>query len=252
MNRIFYHEGVGEKIRIDQLLVANGLCSSREQAQRAIMAGRVTVSGQKAEKAGLQVSKDAHVEIQGVERYVSRGGFKLEAALAHFPVSVKGKICLDIGSSTGGFTDCLLQHGAERVYAFDVGRGQLAWRLRTDQRVIVREGVNARYLAAEDLPEKVQICVADVSFISLTLILPPVFALLPVSADMIVLIKPQFELAPAKVGRGGIVRERAFRAEAVEKIRRFVEREGWGWHGVIESPVPGREGNIEFLAHLRR
>ncbi|HEY5811733.1 MAG TPA: SAM-dependent methyltransferase, partial [Terrimicrobiaceae bacterium] len=119
MNRIFYHEGVGEKIRIDQLLVANGLCSSREQAQRAIMAGRVTVSGQKAEKAGLQVSKDAHVEIQGVEQYVSRGGFKLEAALAHFPVSVKGKICLDIGSSTGGFTDCLLQHGAERVYAFD-------------------------------------------------------------------------------------------------------------------------------------
>lgn len=214
------------------------------------MAGRVTVAGRRAEKPGLQVPRDAHVEVQGVERYVGRGGFKLEAALAHFRVSVKGKVCLDIGSSTGGFTDCLLQHGAARVYAFDVGRGQLDWRLRNDPRVIVREGINARYLTAADIAERVQICVADVSFISLTLILPAVFALLPTAADMIVLIKPQFELAPGKVGRGGVVRDRALRAEAVEKIRRFVEEEDWRWLGVVESPLAGREGNIEFLAHL--
>jgi 23S rRNA (cytidine1920-2'-O)/16S rRNA (cytidine1409-2'-O)-methyltransferase len=241
---------VAEKTRIDQLLVVRGLCASREQAQRAIMAGRVTVGGRRAEKPGLQVSRDALVEVQGGERYVSRGGFKLKAALDHFRISVEGKVCLDIGSSTGGFTDCLLQHGAARVYAFDVGRGQLAWRLRNDPRVIVREGVNARYLTAAEIPEKVELCVADVSFISLTLILPAVFALLPDAADMIVLIKPQFELAPDKVGRGGVVRDPALHADAVGRIRRFIEEKGWRWLGVIESPLPGREGNLEFLAHL--
>jgi 23S rRNA (cytidine1920-2'-O)/16S rRNA (cytidine1409-2'-O)-methyltransferase len=251
MNRIFYDSNVPDKSRIDQLLVARGLCSSREQAQRAIMAGRVSVAGTKAEKPGLQVSVDAHVEVHGGERYVGRGGFKLEAALDHFRVSVEGKICLDIGSSTGGFTDCLLQRGAERVYAVDVGRGQLAWRLRNDPRVIVREGLNARYLTAADIGERIEICVTDVSFISLTLILPPVFALLPAAADMIVLIKPQFELSPGKVGRGGIVREPASRAEAVEKMRQFVEKQGRCWLGALESPLPGREGNIEFLAHIR-
>jgi 23S rRNA (cytidine1920-2'-O)/16S rRNA (cytidine1409-2'-O)-methyltransferase len=251
MNRIFYGQEVAAKTRIDQLLVARGLCVSREQAQRAIMAGRVTVSGRMAEKPGLQVPKDADVELEGGERYVGRGGFKLEAALDHFQVSVKGKICLDIGASTGGFTDCLLQRGAEKVHAIDVGRGQLDWRLRNDSRVVVREGVNARYLAAEDIGESAQICVADVSFISLALILPAAFALLPEAADMIVLIKPQFELSPAKVGRGGVVRDPDLRMEAVEKIQRFVEEQGKRWLGVIESPLPGREGNIEFLAHLR-
>ena len=165
--------------------------------------------------------------------------------------SCEGKICLDIGASTGGFTDCLLQRGAARVHAIDVGRGQLDWRLRNDSRVIVREGVNARYLTAADIGELAQICVVDVSFISLALILPTAFALLREAADMIVLIKPQFELSPGKVGRGGVVRDPAFRAEAIEKIRRFVEETGKRWLDVIESPLPGREGNIEFLAHLR-
>ena len=240
------------KTRIDQLLVARGLCASREKAQREIMAGRVTVAGQRAEKPGLRVPEDASIELESGEKYVGRGGLKLEAALHHFEISAEGKICLDIGSSTGGFTDCLLEHGAARVHAVDVGRGQLAWKLRNDSRVIAHEGLNARYLAAADIGELVQICVADVSFISLALILPPAFALLTEAADMIVLIKPQFELSAAKVGRGGIVRNPAFRAEAIEKIRRFVEGNGKRWLGVIESPVPGREGNVEFLAHLRR
>ena len=240
------------KTRIDQLLVARGLCASREKAQREIMAGRVTVAGQRAEKPGLRVPEDASIELESGEKYVGRGGLKLEAALHHFEISAEGKICLDIGSSTGGFTDCLLEHGAARVHAVDVGRGQLAWKLRNDSRVIAHEGLNARYLAAADIGELVQICVADVSFISLALILPAAFALLTEAADMIVLIKPQFELSPAKVGRGGIVRNPAFRAEAIEKIRRFVEGNGKRWLGVIESPVPGREGNVEFLAHLRR
>jgi 23S rRNA (cytidine1920-2'-O)/16S rRNA (cytidine1409-2'-O)-methyltransferase len=239
------------KTRIDQLLVTRGLCASREKAQRAIMAGRVTVAGQRAEKPGLQVPEDAIVELQGGERYVGRGGLKLEAALNHFEISAEGKICLDIGASTGGFTDCLLQRGAARVHAVDVGRGQLEWKLRSDSRVIVHEGLNARYLVVADIGELAQLCVADVSFISLALILPAAFALLTEAADMIVLIKPQFELSPAKVGRGGVVRDPAVRAEAVEKIRRFVEAKGKRWLGVIESPVPGREGNIEFLAHLR-
>jgi len=244
-------ENVTRKTRIDQLLTAKGLCASREQAQRAIMAGRVTVDGHRAEKPGLQVSWDAHVEIRGAERYVGRGGFKLEAALKNFQISPEGKICLDIGSSTGGFTDCLLQHGAAKVYAIDVGRGQIDWRLRNDPRVIVREGVNARFLGAADIGEPAELCVADVSFISLTLILPAVFALLPGAADMIVLIKPQFELSPGKVGRGGVVRDPAFRMEAVEKLRGFVTGQGRRWLGVMESPIKGREGNIEFLAHIR-
>jgi 23S rRNA (cytidine1920-2'-O)/16S rRNA (cytidine1409-2'-O)-methyltransferase len=239
------------KSRIDQLLVARGVCATREKAQRAIMAGRVTVSGQKAEKPGLQVPEDALIEIRGDEKYVSRGGHKLEAALDRFLIAVSGKVCLDIGASTGGFTDCLLQRGALRVHAIDVGHGQLDWRLRKDPRVIVREGVNARYLSAADIGEAAQVCVIDVSFISLTLILPAAFALLTEAADMVVLIKPQFEVSPAKVGRGGIVRDPAFRAEAIEKIWRFVEAKGKSWLGLIESPLPGREGNIEFLAHLR-
>jgi 23S rRNA (cytidine1920-2'-O)/16S rRNA (cytidine1409-2'-O)-methyltransferase len=250
MNRIFYDWAVTGKTRIDQLLVVRGLCASREQAQRAIMAGRVTVGGHKAEKPGLRVSWDAHVEVQGIERYVGRGGFKLEAALKYFRISVEGKICLDVGSSTGGFTDCLLQHGAARVYAIDVGRGQIDWKLRNDPRVVVREGVNARYLTAADIGERVDICVADVSFISLTLILPAAFALLPSAADMIVLIKPQFELSPGNVGRGGVVRDPALHAQAVEKIQRFVEAQGRRWLGVMESPLKGREGNIEFLAYI--
>jgi len=239
------------KRRLDVLLVERGLCASREKAQRAIMAGQVLVAGQRVDKPGQQVADDAPVDVLGGEKYVGRGGLKLEGALAHFAIPVEGRVGLDIGASTGGFTDCLLQHGAARVHAVDVGHGQLDWKLRNDPRVIVKEGVNARHLAFEDVGERIDIAVADVSFISLTLILPAAFALLAETADMIVLIKPQFELSPAQVGKGGVVREERFRAEAVEKIRLFVAERGWRWMGVTESPIKGREGNVEYLAHLK-
>jgi 23S rRNA (cytidine1920-2'-O)/16S rRNA (cytidine1409-2'-O)-methyltransferase len=238
-------------MRLDQLLVARGFSPSREKAQRSIMAGQVSVGGQKVEKSGTRVGEDAVIEVRSGEKYVGRGGLKLEAALAYFRIATQGRRALDIGASTGGFTDCLLQHGVTEVRAIDVGHGQIAWSLRNDPRVTVREGVNARFLTAADGGAPVEICVADVSFISLTLILPAAFALLAPDADMIVLIKPQFELTPDKVGKGGVVREPTFREEAVEKIRRFVEAAGHRWCGVIESPITGREGNVEFLAHLK-
>jgi 23S rRNA (cytidine1920-2'-O)/16S rRNA (cytidine1409-2'-O)-methyltransferase len=240
-----------QKMRLDQLLVLRGLVPSREKAQRSIMAGQVLLGGQKAEKPGTRVADDAVVELLAGEKYVGRGGLKLEAALAHFQIDVTGRRGLDIGASTGGFTDCLLQHGAAHVHATDVGHGQIDWKLRNDPRVTVQEGANARFLTLEDTGGPVEICVADVSFISLTLILPAAFALLTPTADMVVLIKPQFELTPDKVGKGGVVREAAFREEAVEKIRRFVETSGHRWRGVIESPITGREGNVEYLAHLQ-
>jgi 23S rRNA (cytidine1920-2'-O)/16S rRNA (cytidine1409-2'-O)-methyltransferase len=239
------------KMRLDQLLVLRGLSSSREKAQRSIMAGQVLLAGQKAEKPGTRVADDAVVEILAGEKYVGRGGLKLEAALDHFQIPVAGRAGLDIGASTGGFTDCLLQRGAASVHSTDVGHGQIDWRLRNDPRVTVREGVNARFLTTADTGGLVDICVADVSFISLTLILPAAFALLSPTADMVVLIKPQFELTPDKVAKGGVVRDPAFHEEAVEKIRAFVGAAGRRWQGVIESPITGREGNIEFLAHLR-
>lgn len=238
-------------MRLDQFLVLRGLSPSREKAQRSIMAGQVLLAGQKAEKPGTKVAEDAVVEVLSGEKYVGRGGFKLEAALDHFQIEVAGRSGLDIGASTGGFTDCLLQRGAAGVHAIDVGHGQIDWRLRTDPRVTVREGVNARFLSAEDTGGLVDVCVADVSFISLTLILPAAFALLTPTADMVVLIKPQFELTPDKVGKGGVVRDPAFHEEAVEKIRSFVVAAGHRWEGVIASPITGREGNVEFLAHLR-
>lgn len=238
-------------MRLDQLLVTRGLCPSREKAQRSIMAGQVLVGGQKADKPGRTVADDAVVELLAGDKYVGRGGLKLEGALDQFRISVEGRKGLDIGASTGGFTDCLLQRGAAGVHAIDVGHGQIDWKLRNDPRVTVREGVNARFLTAEDTGGPVDICVADVSFISLTLILPAAFALLTPTADMVVLIKPQFELTPDKVGKGGVVRDPAFRDEAVEKIRRFVEAGSHRWMGLIESPITGREGNVEYLAHLR-
>lgn len=238
-------------MRLDVALVERGLFPSREKAQRAIMAGLVLMGGQKVDKAGTGVADDAVLEVLGTDKYVGRGGLKLEGALDHFHIPVEGRICLDIGASTGGFTDCLLQRGAARVHAIDVGHSQIDWRLRNDPRVIVKEGLNARYLTTADIPDVIDICVADVSFISLTLILPAAFALLSPAADMVVLIKPQFELSPDKVARGGVVKEEAFRAEAVEKIRQFVESINRQWMGVTQSPIAGREGNIEFLAHLK-
>jgi len=239
------------KVRLDVLLVEKGLSPSREKAQRAIMAGLVSVNGQRASKAGQTVKDDCLIEIQGGDKYVGRGGLKLEGALDHFQIDPTGRVCLDLGASTGGFTDCLLQRGAAKVYAFDVGHGQLDWKLRNDPRVVVREGVNARNLQPSDLEDVASICVADVSFISLTLILPAAFALLDPAADMVLLIKPQFELVPSKVGKGGVVRDPAFHQEAVDKIHHFVESAGHCWLGCIPSPITGREGNIEFLAHIK-
>jgi len=239
------------KSRLDLALVERGLFDSREKAQRAIMAGQVLVDGQVADKPGSQVASDQVLMVTAREKYVGRGGQKLEAALDAFGISPDGRVCADIGASTGGFTDCLLQRGAARVYAVDVGRGQLAWRLRQDPRVDVREGLNARHLAPEDFHPAPTLAVADVSFISLTLIFPAIFALLPAEADMVVLIKPQFELRREDVGRGGIVRDEASRLRAVEKIRAFIGQAGRRWLGHITSPITGRDGNVEFLAHLK-
>ena len=240
------------KQRLDQLLVARGYFDSREKAQRAIMAGSVNIGEQRAEKPGTKVPEDAVLTVKAAERYVGRGGLKMEAALAAFGVDPTGAVCLDIGASTGGFTDCLLQHGAAKVYAIDVGHAQLDWKIRSDPRVVVREKLNARYLTSADIPEPISVCVIDVSFISLTLILPPAVALLSNGGVIVPLIKPQFELRKEDVGRGGVVRDAALHEQAVEKIRAFAGMlPGVAWAGVIESPILGGEGNKEFLACIR-
>lgn len=240
------------KIRLDVLLATRGLAQSREQAQRLILAGEVKVNGHPAGKPGVKIDEDSPIEIKNKPRYVSRGGLKLEGALQAFPVSPQGKVCLDIGSSTGGFTDCLLQHGAIRVHAVDVGTNQLVWKLRNDPRVIVREQFNARYMTSEDIGEQVALIVSDVSFISLTKILPAAFPLLEPDGDMLVLVKPQFELQPADIGAGGIVRDPALHQRAVESIRRFVTEElERQWMGCVDSPITGTDGNKEFLAWLK-
>lgn len=240
------------RMRLDALLVERGLAQSGEQARRLLLAGEVYLQGQPAPKAGTRVPIDAELTLRATERYVSRGGLKLEAALDHFAVVVADRVCLDVGASTGGFTDCLLQRGARRVYAYDVGHHQLHWRIRQDPRVVVAEGLNVRHLTSADLPEPVQLVVADVSFISLTLILPPVVALLAPQTTLVTLIKPQFELARDQVGRGGVVRDAALHEAAVEKIRQFsTETLGIQWMGCIPSPIEGAKGNREFLACLR-
>jgi len=216
------------------------------------MAGEVFVDGQRGEKAGARTAEDAAIEVKGAPRYVSRGGLKLEGALSHFHLDPTGAVCLDIGASTGGFTDCLLQHGAAKVYAFDVGHSQLDWKIRSDPRVVVREKLNARHLTREDIPEPPALCAIDVSFISLTLILPPAFEVLSPTGVILALIKPQFELGKSEVGKGGIVRDPAGHEAAVARIRDFVTGSlGRKWEGVIESPILGGQGNKEFLACLR-
>lgn len=242
---------MARKTRLDMFLVERGYFESREKAQRAIMAGWVTIGGHAATKAGQGVPDDVDIAVSGGEKYVGRGGLKLEAALDHFAVDPTGRVCLDVGASTGGFTDCLLQRGAMRVHAIDVGHGQIDWKIRNDPRVVVKENLNARHLTLADLGETVSLCVADVSFISLTLILPPAFALLEADGEMVVLIKPQFELSASEVGKGGVVRDDALRLRAVETVRRFVEEAGHRFLDFIESPIAGREGNREFLAHLK-
>lgn len=240
------------RLRLDQHLHEAGLFDSREKAQRAILAGQVTVGGRIADKPGSKVSPESEIMITGRDRYVGRGGHKLEGALTGFGIDPTGLSCLDLGSSTGGFTDCLLQHWASHVTAVDVGRGQLAWSLRQDPRVEVREGINARYLNSSDFDRCFDLIVGDLSFISLTKILPAAFELLHPEGVMIVLIKPQFELARADIGKGGIVRDPVVRQRAVEAIRTWVVNAGHRFDNVIESPLPGTSGNIEFLALLRR
>jgi 23S rRNA (cytidine1920-2'-O)/16S rRNA (cytidine1409-2'-O)-methyltransferase len=240
-----------KKTRLDVLLVERGLSESREQAQRSIMAGEVRVGDAVVDKASSKFDPAADVSIEGASRYVGRGGLKLEGALRDFGVSAVGSTALDIGASTGGFTDCLLQQGAKKVYAIDVGHGQLAWKIRTDPRVVVREKVNARFLSRADVPEPVDLCVIDVSFISLTLILPRAFELVSPNGVILALIKPQFELQASDVGRGGIVRDAALHEKAQTKIRDFVMAEGQEVAGIVPSAITGTDGNQEFFACVR-
>ena len=229
-----------------------GLFPSREQAQRAIMAGEVRVAGAVVDKASSQFRGDAELSVEAGARYVGRGGVKLEGALQDFKINPAGLTALDIGASTGGFTDCLLQHGATRVYAIDVGHGQLAWKIRNDPRVVVREKLNARLLSPGDIPEPVDLCVIDVSFISLTLILPKAFELVSPNGVILALIKPQFELQAADVGRGGIVRDPALHEKAQAKIRDFVTAAGQDLVGIVPSAITGTDGNQEFFACVRK
>lgn len=241
-----------ERRRLDQWLVDRGLAESREKAQRLILAGAVRVNGQPATKPGHRYAEDAAIERVREARFVSRGGEKLEGAFRHFDLDVRGKVCLDIGASTGGFTDALLQRGATRVYAVDVGRAQLHPRLASDERVIVMDRRNARYLAASDLPERPDVAVVDVSFISLRLVLPAVKEVLRPGGEVVTLVKPQFEAGREEVGRGGVVRDPAVRERVVEQVRAFGRSElGWTWHGTCESPLLGPAGNREYLMHWR-
>jgi 23S rRNA (cytidine1920-2'-O)/16S rRNA (cytidine1409-2'-O)-methyltransferase len=241
------------KERLDVLVTTRGLAESREQAQRLILAGLVLVNGHAGTKAGERVAQDATLELKGQSRFVSRGGDKLEGAFQAFDLHVEGLVCLDVGASTGGFTDCMLQHGAKRVIAMDVGTAQLHWSLRQDPRVTVMEQFNARYLAAGDLPEPFAFATFDVSFISLTLVLPPVVSLLPAGGELVTLIKPQFEAGRDLVEKGGVVRDPAVRSAVVERIRDFgVNTLGLRWLGVIESPLTGPAGNVEFLGWWRK
>jgi 23S rRNA (cytidine1920-2'-O)/16S rRNA (cytidine1409-2'-O)-methyltransferase len=241
------------KIRLDRLLVERGLVESRERGHALILAGQVLVQGQKQDKAGALVPEDAELRILGeVLPYVSRGGLKLEGALKEFKISVEGKTALDVGASTGGFTDCLLQHGAAKVYAVDVGYGQLAWKLRQDPRVITIERVNIRDIASSLVPEPIDIAVIDVSFISLEKVVPSILKLLKPDAELIALIKPQFEVGRGQVGKGGIVRDEAARGAAVDRITDFIRGSGFEVKGVMPSPITGQDGNVEFLIHAVR
>jgi 23S rRNA (cytidine1920-2'-O)/16S rRNA (cytidine1409-2'-O)-methyltransferase len=240
------------KTRVDLLLVERALAPSRQRAQALILAGRVLADNQKVHKCGELVADACELCIIGEPLpYASRGGVKLEAALHHFGVDPAGKVCLDIGASTGGFTDCLLQRGAIRVFAVDAGTNQLDWCLRTDPRVVSLEKCNARYLAPESIGQAVDLVTVDVSFISATLILPVVAALLKSNADVLVLAKPQFEVGRGQVGKGGIVRDARLRAEAVSRVSAKLEALGFGVTGTVESVLPGAGGNLEYFVHAR-
>jgi 23S rRNA (cytidine1920-2'-O)/16S rRNA (cytidine1409-2'-O)-methyltransferase len=240
-----------KKERVDVLLVSRGLCETREQAKRLVLAGEVRSGDRMIDKPATKVAEDTPLEVKEKPKFVGRGGFKIEGALEAFGISPAGLVCLDIGASTGGFTDCLLQQGAERVHAVDVGTNQLVWKIRNDPRVMVKEKFNARNLVEADLGEKVALIVIDVSFISLTKILPAAFGVLESGGSIVPLIKPQFELRREDIGKGGIVRESELHERAVAKIRDFVVEDlGREWKDVVDSPITGTDGNREFLAWL--
>jgi 23S rRNA (cytidine1920-2'-O)/16S rRNA (cytidine1409-2'-O)-methyltransferase len=240
-------------VRLDQLLVDRGLAPSRERARALVLAGLVVVDEHRAEKPGQRVDPDAAVRLKGeYNPYVSRGGLKLAAALQGFGIRPEGKTCVDVGASTGGFTDCLLRAGARRVYAVDVGYGQLAWKLREDPRVVSLERCNIRHLGREQIPEDVDLVVADASFISLRLVLPKIRELLGNGGEAVLLVKPQFEVGKGQVGKGGVVRDPQLRLQAVESVGEAARELGFEPRGVLESPVPGaKKGNVEYLLHLK-
>ncbi len=237
------------KIRLDQLLVDRGLVESKSRAQALIMAGLVYTGEKRLDKPGQPVAEDLQIDVRGQDHpWVSRGGLKLAKAIENFPINPEGKIAIDVGASTGGFTDVLIQNGAAKVYAVDVGQGQLAWKLRQDPRVVVLEKTNARHLTAEQIPEPVDLVVCDASFIGLEIVLPAALALTKPKAWLAALIKPQFEVGKGRVGKGGVVREPELHKEVCDRIETWVGGlPGWTVRGIVESPIRGPEGNIEFL-----
>jgi 23S rRNA (cytidine1920-2'-O)/16S rRNA (cytidine1409-2'-O)-methyltransferase len=241
-----------KKLRLDQLLVGRGLFASREQARRAILAGEVSIASRVAAKPSELLDAHAAIAVKPTRKYVGRGALKLQSALDYFCIDLQGRTALDIGASTGGFTDCMLQRGAEKVYAVDVGYGQLDWKLRNDPRVIVLEKINARFLTREHVPELIDICVIDVSFISLTLILPNALAFLKPDGMILALIKPQFELQRSEVGKGGIVRDPRLHQKAQDKIVAFVDNLGQVVAGIAPAAIKGADGNQEFFACIRK
>jgi 23S rRNA (cytidine1920-2'-O)/16S rRNA (cytidine1409-2'-O)-methyltransferase len=241
---------IRRKQRLDVLLLERKLVESREKAAALILAGKVAVNGQKADKPGRMVETDAGIAVEQGLKYVSRGGLKLESALTEFHVEVAGKVCIDVGTSTGGFTDCLLQNGARRVHAVDTGAGQIDWKLRNDPRVVLHERYNARYLTFDEIGEMLDVIVCDVSFISVTLLIPALAPLLKPEGDWIILVKPQFEVGRELVGKGGIVRDPAAHRLARDKVASVLAEFGFS-SSLMDSPILGAEGNREFLLHAR-
>ena len=241
------------KERLDVLLINRGLAPSREKAKTMIMEGNVFVNNNREDKAGSTFPDDCQIEIHGnTLKYVSRGGLKLEKAMTHFGIQLEGKVCMDIGASTGGFTDCMLQNGASKVYSVDVGYGQFAWKLRQDPRVVCMEKTNIRYVTPEDIADKLDFASVDVSFISLTKVLGPAYALLKEHGQMVCLIKPQFEAGREKVGKKGVVRDKAVHEEVIEKVIACALETGFSVHNLEYSPIKGPEGNIEYLVYIEK
>lgn len=243
---------MSEKIRLDSRIFDLGLTESREKAKAFIMAGQVYVNGMKVVKAGTTVFPEDKIEVRGSNEFVSRGGYKLKKAMSVFPITLENKICMDIGASTGGFTDCMLQNGAAKVYSVDVGYGQLAWKLRSDERVINLERTNIRYITQEQVPDPIDFASVDVSFISLCLVLPAAYPLFRSGAECVCLIKPQFEAGREKVGKKGVVRDKSVHIEVIEKIYNFAIDNGFTVLGLDYSPIKGPEGNIEYLIYLKK